>query len=232
MGSVDRIDGSSPGIVSPPVHGDVENAASAPQRRSGDLMSLVLDELDYGIALLGADQTVLHLNFSARRDLLRLHGLKLVDGRLQAPAGPDAAVLTRALEDALLHSRRCLVGIGAIERRSYVGVVPLTRGESAAVIGAVVIFGRAAVCSPLSLHWFSKDNGLTPAESQVLETICNGARPVEVAGAHGVALSTIRSQIGTIRQKTRTESVFELVREAAFLPPLVGALRSPASVLS
>jgi len=40
-----------------------------------------------------------------------------------------------------------------------------------------------------------------------------------------VAVSTVRTQIGSIRAKTGAASISELVRQVAVLPPLVGALR-------
>jgi hypothetical protein len=43
-----------------------------------------------------------------------------------------------------------------------------------------------------------------------------------------VAVSTVRTQIGSIRAKTGAGSIRELVRQVAVLPPLVGALRGAA----
>jgi DNA-binding CsgD family transcriptional regulator len=68
--------------------------------------------------------------------------------------------------------------------------------------------------------------GLTPAETRVLELLCAGVRPTEIAGRAGVAVSTVRTQIGSIRAKTGAASIRELVRQVAVLPPLVGALRN------
>jgi hypothetical protein len=47
-----------------------------------------------------------------------------------------------------------------------------------------------------------------------------------------VALSTVRTQIGSIRTKTGAGSIRDLVRQVALLPPLVGALRGPGGPLS
>jgi DNA-binding CsgD family transcriptional regulator len=59
----------------------------------------------------------------------------------------------------------------------------------------------------------------------VLEHLCGGVRPTEIAQRQGVAVSTVRTQIGSIRAKTGATSIRELVRQVAVLPPLVGALR-------
>lgn len=51
---------------------------------------------------------------------------------------------------------------------------------------------------------------------------------------HGVALSTVRTQVSSIRAKTGTENISSLVRMVAMLPPMVSALRqvSTASLAS
>jgi DNA-binding CsgD family transcriptional regulator len=56
--------------------------------------------------------------------------------------------------------------------------------------------------------------------------LCAGLDPQEVASQQGVAISTVRSQISSIRSKTGAPSIRELVRQVAVLPPLVNALRS------
>jgi DNA-binding CsgD family transcriptional regulator len=62
----------------------------------------------------------------------------------------------------------------------------------------------------------------------VLAALCDGTPPRQIASALGVALSTIRSQLGAIRAKTGAASIRTLVRQVAVLPPLVGALRGVA----
>ncbi|MEO8311967.1 MAG: helix-turn-helix transcriptional regulator, partial [Caldimonas sp.] len=44
----------------------------------------------------------------------------------------------------------------------------------------------------------------------------------------GVAISTVRSQIGSMRAKTGAESIRALVRQVAVLPPVKGVLRRHA----
>ena len=47
----------------------------------------------------------------------------------------------------------------------------------------------------------------------------------EIAKQLGVAVSTVRSQIGSMRLKTAADSIRDLVRQVAVLPPVKGALR-------
>jgi DNA-binding CsgD family transcriptional regulator len=86
--------------------------------------------------------------------------------------------------------------------------------------------GKRQVCGELSVQWFARSQGLTQAETRVLEALSEGMQPSDIAERHGVGISTIRSQIGSIRAKTHSDSIGALVRQVAVLPPLVGALRA------
>ena len=67
---------------------------------------------------------------------------------------------------------------------------------------------------------FAKERGLTSAEGQVLAQVCKGLRPHEIATRHGVQVSTVRTQLRAIRQKTASDSVRDLVQKVSVLPPL------------
>ena len=67
---------------------------------------------------------------------------------------------------------------------------------------------------------FARACDLTAAESNVLAAVCEGMRPHEVAEQHGVQVSTVRSQLLSIRQKTRCASIRELVQTVSLLPPM------------
>ena len=72
-------------------------------------------------------------------------------------------------------------------------------------------------------------NGLTGAETRVLEQLCAGTEPLRIAALHGVEISTVRTQITCIRQKTGAGDITALVMRVAQLPPMVSALRSAFS---
>ncbi len=78
----------------------------------------------------------------------------------------------------------------------------------------------------MSVQGFARAHRLSPGEEQVLSGLCAGQTPMEVAASHGVAISTVRTQIANIRAKTGTDSIRDLIQQVAVLPPLVGALRS------
>ena len=122
-----------------------------------------------------------------------------------------------------------MITLGHGEQAVSVAVVPLaTVAADDTPHLTLLVFGKRHMCEALSAHWFARSHGLTPAEIRVLAALCEGRRPSDVATAQGVALSTVRTQIGSIRAKTGAESIRALVRQVAVLPPLVGALRGVA----
>ncbi|HWC64065.1 MAG TPA: helix-turn-helix transcriptional regulator [Rhizomicrobium sp.] len=60
----------------------------------------------------------------------------------------------------------------------------------------------------LALH---AKHALTPAESRVALALARGAKPADIAAAHGVTVSTVRSQLKAIFRKTGTCSQAQLV---------------------
>jgi DNA-binding CsgD family transcriptional regulator len=90
---------------------------------------------------------------------------------------------------------------------------------------AAVVLGKAQVCEDLSIECFARSFALTAAETRVLQALGQGVAPVEIAQHQGVKLSTVRTQIGAIRDKTGVGSINALVHLVAALPPMVPALR-------
>jgi DNA-binding CsgD family transcriptional regulator len=189
--------------------------------------ALMLDEIDYGMLLVADDRTVLHANHVARAELDHEHPLQLLGHELRVRRPQDVAPLREALAAARERGLRRLVRLGDAAHAVSVAVVPLSApaGEEALTL---LVFGKRRVCEALSAHWFAREHGLTPAEARVLAALCDGQPPRQIASALGVALSTIRSQLGAIRAKTGAASIRTLVRQVAVLPPLVGALRGVA----
>ena len=58
----------------------------------------------------------------------------------------------------------------------------------------------------------------------MLRGLAGGLRPAQIARAAGVAMSTVRTQITSIRLKTGARSIGELVRLVTVLPPIVPVL--------
>lgn len=187
------------------------------------LLAHALDEIDYGMLLVDGAMRVLYCNHAARLELDGVHPLQLAEGRLRTASAADATALQDALAGAGRGLRR-LATLGQDDHRVAVSVVPLPGAVDASV--TLLVLGKRAVCQELSVHGYARAIGLTPAETRVLERLCAGEKPTEVAQKQGVAIATVRTQIGAIRNKTGASSIRDLVRQVAVLPPMVGTLRS------
>lgn len=188
------------------------------------LLAATLDEIDYGLLLLDRNQHVVHANHAARSEFDSEHPLELTQAHLQAQHPHDAALLRDALADVFQRAHRKLLTLGPASRRISISIVPLA-SAGAAPAWALVLIGKPQVCQDLSVEAFARSHKLTPAETLVLKSLCRGARPAEIARTHNVALSTVRTHVGSIRSKTSVASIGALVRTVSMLPPIVGVLR-------
>ncbi len=179
----------------------------------------MLDEIDYGMLLVGAQGQLLYINHAARSELDAQHPLQISQQHVTTLRAADAEALAEALRGAE-RGRRKLLLLGEGDTRISLSVVPLAGG------GTLLVLGKRQMCEQLSVQGFARSVGLTTAETRVLEGLCNGVRPSDIALRQGVAVSTIRTQIGSIRAKTGVSSIRELVRQVAVLPPLVGVLKA------
>lgn len=211
--------------------GGAHGAASVPElpdvQLRTRLLAAVLDEIDYGLMLVSDDAQVLHANHVARSELDAEHPLQLLGRGLRARVSTDVAPLYDAIASACRQGLRRMVTLGEGRHRVTVAVVPLPEDTASGRHGrpALMLLGKRQVCEGLTVHAFARSMGLTPAETQVLEALCGGDRPAEIALRHGVALSTVRTQVGSIRAKTGAPSIGALLRQLAVLPPMVSALR-------
>lgn len=204
-------------------------AASAPRARavsapSWRCFAAMLDEIDYGMVLLLDELQVVHLNHVARAELDADHPLQLLGDELRARHPSDVPLLRDALAAATHRGLRRLLVLGAPQRRVQLAVVPLAEGSDDGRRATALVFGKRRMCEELSVQWFAHSHGLTGAETQVLKGLCEGRPPNDIARSLGVAISTVRTQIGSLRAKTGAESIRHLVQRVAVLPPLVSAL--------
>lgn len=197
------------------------------------LMTQMLDEIDYGLLLMGEGRRVLHANHAARASLAAAHPLQLVGQELRPRRAQDLPPLHQALLAAAERGLRRLLTLGDEGGRASVAVVPLTGPGAPAAPGApapatLLVLGRREVAGGLSVQGFARAHGLSPHEARVLSALCEGCCPNLIAQRHGVKIATVRTQIANIRAKTGAESIRELVQQVAVLPPLVGVLRAAA----
>lgn len=197
------------------------------------LLVEALDQLDYGLLLTDVQGRLLCANRSARRQCADAGGpCQLQAERVAARLPAQQPALLRAIQQAGGQGRRSMVALGEAGSSTTVAVVPLAGGSAGGAgepRAVLLVFGKQQVCETLSVDHYARVHGLTHAEGMVLSALCEGDKPTEVAQRFGVAVSTVRTQISAIRQKTQSASIRDLVRRIAVLPPIVSALgRGPA----
>lgn len=188
------------------------------------LLLQVLDEVDYGMLLVDAAGRILHANHLARHELARTSAVQASESTLTAVLPSQSDSLNLAIRRAC-QGHRVLLDLGSGSKQLSVAFVPLAHPLEGERDRALVVFGRRDMCQALTLRFFARCHGLTPAEEQVLREICSGEKAESIACKLGVGLATVRTQVSSIRRKTRTATLRQLLKLIALLPPLVPALR-------
>jgi DNA-binding CsgD family transcriptional regulator len=162
-----------------------------------------LEGLAHGVALIDGESVVRYANAAARVALkhLDLH------------QGLWAEAIRRVCE----RGRRELVEVCSDAQTAFAALVPVAvaRGH-----WAFVTFGRQELCGAIELQMFSSRHGLTLTEAAVLRELTRGLQAEDIARLHGVARSTVLTQIAAIRHKTGTHSVRQLLDTLSRMPPL------------
>lgn len=200
-----------------------DEEADAPAASLAACLALALDEIDYGVVVLDGRGAVLHANRRAEAELASDHALQRDGARLRARGGPGQVLFAEALRAAGRGLRR-LVELRHGGQTASVALVPLPAAAGEAPVATLVLMGRRRLCENLSMQSYARAHELTSAETRVLEALCEGETAAALALRQGVALSTVRTHIASIRAKTGTRSLQEVVRRVAALPPLVSAL--------
>ncbi len=209
-----------------------------------ELARLSLNQIDYGIAVVEADKGTFQFANSFGMDALtgepapehrslRDHGLSLQNGRVVARRVADAEILERTLHRTRA-GLRGLLSLGPASKGSPVAVVPLSPAqisleavnrrdynpEALPPCYALLVFAKQHLCDNSTIALYARERGLTSAESQVLAQVCKGMRPSEIAVHNGVQISTVRTQLRSIRLKTSCETIRQLVQQVSVLPPI------------
>jgi DNA-binding CsgD family transcriptional regulator len=184
----------------------------------------VLDEVDYGVLIIDAQGTILHANHLARHELASGRMLVSYGNSLLGSSANFTAQIQNAMEAAFRGQRR-LVLLNKGDRELSLAFTPLSHPLEADTPTVLVMLSRQSACDNLAVRMFARTIGLSPSEEAVLMGLCRGLEIPEIAAEHGVAPSTIRSQIKTLREKAGSPSIRRLLQRINSLPPVVPALR-------
>ncbi len=193
--------------------------STAPTTISTWAFARMLDVVDYGMLLLADESHVSYANQAARAEMDDGHPLQLLGSELRARSPHDVAALRQALGNALHRRVQALLTLHDGDGEALcVSVVPMTEQDGPSA--ALIVFGQRGTREGLSTDAFARLHHLTAAETRVLKLLCTGSRPVDIAAANGVRVSTVRTQVGSIRAKVGTRDIGGIVRRVARLPPL------------
>lgn len=202
---------------------DERGLAAAPDLTLDQLSALMIDEIGVGLIVCELSGVVRLANRSAEQELACGTCLHRVGQTLRC-AGESNPPLDGAIGSAGRSRCRHLVELSAGARRLLVSVVPFPLSDSHEPL-VMIMLGSRDICSTQGLELLAAIHGLTSAERRVLADLLHEQTPREIAKAHGVSLTTVRTQIVSIRDKFGVHSIEALLRRAAELPPEPGAPR-------
>jgi DNA-binding CsgD family transcriptional regulator len=193
------------------------------ENRRHQALADAIDRFPTGVTLLDARGNLLLANRGARRIFTQNDGLALDGSAVRAAAASDDAALrhaiTRSVEAAvagrLIESAVLSVSRHSGRRPYAVMVGPLRPhiGDPTAADAVVVLYVADLEQGVLRRREVLRElYGLTEAETQLVELLCQGSSLDEAAVARGVTMNTARSQLKQVFAKTHTSRQSELVR--------------------
>lgn len=188
------------------------------------MLARVLDEIDHGLLVLDLTGRILHANHPARHALSAGSAMRSVDGLLSSAGADGQRALRQALKDAE-RGCRSIVELAHASDPMSLAFVPLDGADGGPVDTVLVMCSRRHGCESLTMQMFARSKGLTRSEQNVLAQLCAGQRADEIACLQGVRLSTVRTHIKNVRQKTGSSSIREIVHRVSRMPQVVSALR-------
>jgi DNA-binding CsgD family transcriptional regulator/PAS domain-containing protein len=204
-------------------------------RRNGDLVAAV-DSLSDGIAIVGGGGRLIHLNSAAEAIVASRDGLGVRSGHLTATSAHGNTRLDRAVHQGLAGERSDVPTGGCVAvsrpsgKRPYViRVIPLTPEIAIGVVSPtalIVIVDPEKEPEP-ELEALRRLYGLTDTEAEVALRVLDGTGLGPIADELSVSLSTVRTHLQRVFDKTQTHRQAELVR---LLLGGLAATRSPGTI--
>ncbi len=187
-------------------------------------MLRVIDEIDYGILVIDAQGQILQANHLARHELLTGHLLASVKNGLTGRSPELNEQIEKGLEYACRGQRK-LVFLTSHKGEMPVAFIPLSHPLETDAPTVLVLLTRQSACDNLAVRMYARAQRLSPTEEAVMISLCRGLEVSDIAKANGVAQSTVRSQVKSLREKTGCPSIRRLIQRIHSLPPVVPALR-------
>jgi DNA-binding CsgD family transcriptional regulator len=210
--------------VSRALAGIAKVSAPPPDGLQAAMLARVLDEIDHGLMLVDLTGRVLHANHPARCELASAQALCEQGGMLAGSDDGRQRQIRQALKDAA-HDGRSIVELEHHDNPLSLAFIPMASLPGGRIDTVLIMCSKRQNCASLTMQMFARANRLTRAEQNVLRQLCDGHRAEEIAGLQGIRVSTVRTHIKSVREKTGSSSVREIVHRLARMPQVVSAVR-------
>ena len=210
--------------VSRAIAGAFKVSAVPPDGLQAAMLARVLDEIDHGLLLVDLTGRILHANHPAHCELTSAQALCERDGMLWGSDDGRQRQIRQALKDAA-HDGRSIVELEHEATPLSLAFIPMASLPGGRIDTVLIMCSKRQNCATLTMQMFARANRLTRAEQNVLRQLCDGHRAEEIAGLQGIRVSTVRTHIKSVREKTGSSSVREIVHRLARMPQVVSALR-------
>jgi DNA-binding CsgD family transcriptional regulator len=197
-------------------------------------MAETLDTLRCGVALTTANGQILHANCPAERMMRQGKPIRSVHGVLQAADGAagrelQAAIRLAARDETELGRKGLAVPLsGGEEPVRFAHVLPLAGGDLRRRLdprAVAAVFISAGSNEGEEAEAMAAAFGLTPSEKRLLESLLAGRSLTETAAKLGVAMTTAKTHLEKIFQKTGVNRQTQLMRLAAHVASPAGSQR-------
>jgi DNA-binding CsgD family transcriptional regulator len=182
--------------------------------RDFELLKIVFEDLAEGVAVVSVEGRLIFANAQAKKIISILYP-KCKQGVDICADDAESKALKKALHKVAIKKKRNLLEINAFDEPTLVLLSPLMASGKGLVL---VTFGTPVSMALGGLKAFASLYNLTMAELGVLEKFARGVKPAQIAALHHVALSTINTQLASIRSKTETSSALELTAKLMKIP--------------
>jgi DNA-binding NarL/FixJ family response regulator len=109
-----------------------------------------------------------------------------------------------------------------------VAFIPLSHPLEAGSPTVLALLTRQSAFDNLAECMYARTQRLSPSEELVMIGLCRGLEVSDIARENGVAQSTVRSQVNSLREKTGCPSIRRLIQRIHSLSPVVPVLRTLA----
>lgn len=179
----------------------------------------ILDLVEFGIVMFGADRKVKYSNSAAARIFEENDGISYNASELQIEATKSEEqfrALLKAICDTDVPQSDRLGGMLSIQRRSLlnsyvISLVPvLETSQCAERIAAVAFISDPRKRQTTAISLLSKTYGFTAAESELAISLINGQSLHAIADHRGVSYNTVKTHLHSVFSKTHTKRQAEL----------------------